>query len=127
MDKNEEIINSIRDNFIEMNKDTVSENNINMYCNEYKHFLTEMDNAYRCMRALIITDDFITKIKDHICKTMLLLRRLKILVTPSAHLFEDHIVYEMKKILLVVWLIKVKIVLKELIKMVNAVKENIME
>ena len=55
-----------------------------------------MDNAYRCMRTLTITDDLITKTKDHICKTMLLWRKLKIPVTPSAHLFEDHIVYQMK-------------------------------
>ena len=57
-----------------------------------------MNNAYRCMRTLTITDDLITKTKDHICKTMILWRKLKILVTPSAHLFEDHIVYQMKNI-----------------------------
>ena len=98
MDKNEDIINSIRDIFIEMNKGTVSENNIDIYCKEHKQILTEMDNAYRCMRTLTITDDLITKTKDHICKTMLLWRKLKIPVTPSAHLFEDHIVYQMKNI-----------------------------
>ena len=126
MDKNEEIINSIRDIFIEMNKDTVSENNMNIYCKEYKQILTKMDNAYRCMRTLTITDDLITKTKDHICKTMLLWRKLKIPVTPSAHLFEDHIVYQMKNI--VDGLAdKVKIILKELIKMVNVVKENVVE
>ena len=32
MDKNEEMINNIRDIFIEMNKGTVSDENINMYC-----------------------------------------------------------------------------------------------
>ena len=47
MDKNEEIINSIRDIFIEMNKGTASENNINIYCKEHKQVLTETDNAYR--------------------------------------------------------------------------------
>ena len=31
MEKNEEIINSIRDIFIEMNKGTVSENNIDIF------------------------------------------------------------------------------------------------
>ena len=36
MDKNEEIINRIRDIFIEMNEGTVSEDNINMYCKEHK-------------------------------------------------------------------------------------------
>ena len=57
-----------------------------------------MDNAYRCMRTLKITDKLISKTKDHICKTMLLWRQLKIPVTPSAHLFEDHIVYQMENI-----------------------------
>ena len=57
---------------------------------------------------------------------MLLWRKLKIPVTPSAHLFEDHIVYLTKNI--VVGLAdKVKIILKGLIKMVNIVKENIVE
>ena len=81
-----------------MNKGTVSENNINIYCKEHKQILTEMDNTYRYMRTLTITDDLITKTKDHICKTILLWRKLKIPVTPSAHLFEDHIVYQMKNI-----------------------------
>ena len=37
MDKNEEIINSIRDIFlIETNKDTLSDDNINMYCDKQK-------------------------------------------------------------------------------------------
>ena len=98
MDKNEEIIKRIRDIFIEMNKGTVSEDNINIYCNKHIQRLTEMNNAYRCMRTLTITDDLVTKTKDHICKTMLLWRKLKIPVTPSAHLFEDNIVYQMKNI-----------------------------
>jgi len=98
MKKNEEIINSIRDIFIEMNKGTLSENAIDIYCNSHKQLLTEMDNAYRCMRTLIVTDELITKTKKHICKTMLLWRQLKIPVTPTAHLFEDHIVYQMENI-----------------------------
>ena len=57
-----------------------------------------MDNDFRCMRTLTIADGLITKKKDHICKTMLLWIKLKIPVTPSAHLFEDHIVYQMKNI-----------------------------
>ena len=72
MDKNEEIIDSIRENFIKLNKGTVSEENINMYCNEHKEILTELDNAYRCMRTLTITDDLITKTTYYICKKMLL-------------------------------------------------------
>ena len=97
MDKNEDIINSIRDIFIEMNKGTVSENNIDIYCKDHKQNLTEMDSVYRCMRILTLTYALITKTKDHICKTTLLWRKLKIPVTPSAHLFEDHIVYQVKK------------------------------
>ena len=38
------------------------------------------------------------KSEDHICKTMLLWRELKLLVTTSAYLFEDNIVYQMKNI-----------------------------
>ena len=38
MEKNEEIINSIRDIFIEMNKGTVSENNIDIYCKYHKQY-----------------------------------------------------------------------------------------
>ena len=84
MDKNEEIINKIRD-FFEINYGTVSEENSNIYCNEHKQILTEMDNAYRSMRTLIITDDLITKTKYYICKKILMWRNLKIPVTPSAH------------------------------------------
>ena len=60
MNKNEEIINKIRDIFIEMNKGTVSEEYIHIYCDKYKQILTEMDNVYRCMRILKITDDLIS-------------------------------------------------------------------
>ena len=50
------------------------------------------------MRSLKITDDLISKIKYYICKTMLMWRELKMPVTPSTHLFEDHIVYQMENI-----------------------------
>ena len=99
MDKSDEIINKIRDIFIEMNKGTESEENINIYCDKHKQILTEINNAYRCMRTLKITDDLISKTKDHICKTILMWRELKIPVTLSAHLFEDHIVYQMENII----------------------------
>ena len=90
----------MRDIFIEMNKGTVSEENINIYCDRHKKILTEMDNAYRCMRILKFTDELISTTNDHICKTILMRRELKIPITPSAHLFEDHIVYQMENILL---------------------------
>ena len=38
-----------------MNKGTVSEKNIHIYCDKHKQILTEMDNTYRCMRTLKIT------------------------------------------------------------------------
>ena len=57
-----------------------------------------MDNAYCCMKTLTIIDDLITKTKDHIRKTKLFWRKLKIPEIPSAHLFEVHIVYQMKNI-----------------------------
>ena len=98
MDKYEEIINNIRDIFIEMNKGTVSDENIDMYGNKRKQIFVEMDNTYRCTRTFKITDELISKTKGHICKTMLLWRELKLPVTPSAHLFEDHIVHQMKNI-----------------------------
>ena len=48
------------------------------------------------MRTLKITDNLISKTKDHICKTMLMWRELKIHVTPSASLFVDNIVYQIE-------------------------------
>ena len=66
MDKNEEIKNSIRDIFMKLNKETVSENNIDIYCKNHKQILTEMDNAYRCMITLTTTDNLITKTKKYL-------------------------------------------------------------
>ena len=60
MDQNEVIINSIRDIFIEMNKDTVTEESINMYCDKHEFFLNEMDHAYRCMKLFNIMDELIS-------------------------------------------------------------------
>ena len=57
-----------------------------------------MHNAYRCVRILKITDKLISKTKNYISKTILLWRESKLPVTPSAHLFEDHIVYQMENI-----------------------------
>ena len=64
----------------------------------HKQILTEMDNTYRCMRTLKVTDGLISKTNDHICKRMSSWRELKLHVTPSAYLFEDHIVYQMEYI-----------------------------
>ena len=48
------------------------------------------------MKTLPIMDELISNSKDHVYQTMLLWRELKLSVTLSAHLFEDHIVYQMK-------------------------------
>ena len=82
-----------------MNKGTVFDVNINIYCDEHKHMFTEMDHAYRCMRTLKLTDEFISKNKAHVYKTILLWRELKLPVIPSAYLFEDHIVYKIENII----------------------------
>ena len=92
------LINNVQDMFLEINKGEVFVENINNYCNKHKQFVSEMDNSYRCMRTLKVTDDLIYKIKDHVCKTMLLWRELKLYVTPSTLLFEDHIVYQIEHI-----------------------------
>ena len=73
-----------------MNKGTVSDDNIDMYCDKHKQFYTEMDNIYRYMGTIQITDMIISKTKYHSCKTMLLWRELKLPATPSAHLFEEQ-------------------------------------
>ena len=54
-----------------------------------------MAEAYHCIRTLNVDDNLIEKDRIHIQKTMLLWRYLKLLVTPSAHLFEDHILNQM--------------------------------
>ena len=69
-----------------------------MYCDKHKQFFNEMDYVYRCMRALKNTDELISITKDHVYKTMLLWRELTLLVTPLVHLFEGHIVYQLKNI-----------------------------
>lgn len=80
-----------------------------------------MDHIYPCMSTLKISDELISKTKDHVTNTILLLRQLKLPVTPSAHLFVDHIICQMKKLKR----IKMKIMLKELIKMGNIMKKYI--
>ena len=57
-----------------------------------------MDHGYHCMRLLNITNELISKTRDHVNNTMLLWRELNFPVTPLAHLFEDHIIHQMKNI-----------------------------
>ena len=59
IDQNKVIINTIRDIFIELNKGTITKENINMYCDKHTQISNKMDHAYRCMRSLNITDELI--------------------------------------------------------------------
>ena len=54
-----------------------------------------MDDLFQCIRTLNIDNDLIDKIKNHIQSTMKLWRELKLPVTPSAYLLEDHILKQM--------------------------------
>ena len=80
-----------------------------------------MDDTYPCMSILKITDELISKTKDHVTNIILLLRELKLPVTPSAHLFCRPHYLSNKKFKR----IKMKIMLKELIKMGNVMKKYI--
>ena len=57
-----------------------------------------MDYEYRCMKSLNVTEELISETNDHIYNTMLVWRELTLPGTPSAHLFEDYIAYQMKNI-----------------------------
>ena len=50
------------------------------------------------MRLLNITDELISKTKDHVYNTILLWRELNLSVTPSSHWFEVRIVYQIENI-----------------------------
>ena len=56
-----------------------------------------MDQADHCMRLLDITDNLILKTNDHVKYTILLQRQFNLLVTPSVHLCQYHIIHQMKK------------------------------
>ena len=76
-----------------MNKDTVTKENINIYCDKHKQSFNEMNHIYRSMISLNITDELILKPKDHVYIIMMLWKELNLPVIPSAHLFEDHIIF----------------------------------
>ena len=67
-----DIIDGIRDMFIEMSKGIVSNEDIRLITNKYQILLKEMNTAYRCIRSLNVNDDVIYKIK-FIYKIMTLL------------------------------------------------------
>ena len=94
MDEHEVIINNIRDLFIDMNKGTITEDNIIILCNKHKQGWKKMDHAYRCMRSIHITNNRMSKTNDHIKNIVLLWRELNFLVTSSARSFEDQIIHQ---------------------------------
>ena len=57
-----------------------------------------MNEPYRCIRTLNIDNNLIEKTRIRIQKIMLLQRDLKLPVTLSAHLLEDHILNQMSSI-----------------------------
>ena len=65
-----------------------------MYCDKHKQILNEMNHVYHYMRSLNITEELISKTKDHVNITMLLWRKLNLPVIPSYHLFYNHIVHQ---------------------------------
>ena len=56
-----DIIDYIVNIFIEMNKGIVSDKDMRLITNTYKTLLNKMDEAYRCIRSLIIDDNRIEK------------------------------------------------------------------
>ena len=93
-----DIIDGINDIFIEMNKGEVSDVEMSKVTNKYKHLLKEMDDVYWCIRTLYIDDILIDNTRVHIESTKILWRELKLLVTPSAYLLEDHILTQINSI-----------------------------
>ena len=71
---------------------------ISKVTNKYKKKLIEIDDVYRCIRTLYIDDILIDKIRIHIKNTMILWIKLKLPVTPSAHLLEDRILTQINSI-----------------------------
>lgn len=83
-----DIIDGIKDLFIEMNKGIVFFEEICLVINKYKNLLNELNGGYRCIRYLIIDDNLIEKIRIHIQNIMFLWRELKLPVASSAHLLQ---------------------------------------
>ena len=93
-----DIINDINEIFIERNKGEVSDEEIRKVTNKYKYLLMEMGDMYRCLKTVSINDILINKARTHIKNKIILWRELKLQVTPSAHLLEDHILIQMNYI-----------------------------
>ena len=76
----------------------MSDEEIRKVINKYKYLLMEMDNMYRCLKTISINDILINKARIHIKNKIILWKELKLPVTPSAHLLEDHILVQMNYI-----------------------------
>ena len=63
-----DIINGIKDIFIETNEDIVSDKEICLVTNKYNTLLNVIDEAYRYIRLLIVDDDLIEITRIHIQK-----------------------------------------------------------
>ena len=57
-----EIINGIKNTFIEMRIDLVTNKKIGLVTNKYKSLLNGIDEAHRCIRTLNADDDLIEKL-----------------------------------------------------------------
>ena len=66
MGEHEVIVNDIHDIFININKGTITEDSINNVCDTHKQILDEMDQAYRCMRSLYVTNNFIIQTNNYL-------------------------------------------------------------
>ena len=58
-----DIIDGIKDICIVVNKGIVSDEETCFVTNKYKTLLNEMDEAYRCIRSLIVDDNLIEKVE----------------------------------------------------------------
>ena len=81
-----------------MNKRVVYVEEINKAFKKYESSL-KVNNVYRGMREYKINEEIIIKIEKYVTNAMRLWRYLKLLVTLSVHLFEDHTIYQMENII----------------------------
>ena len=76
MEQHIEIINDIKDIFAKMSKGNVSDKNMTNIIRRYEYLLKQMDDVYRGIRKVQITNEGIIKTKMYVYKSMLLLREL---------------------------------------------------
>ena len=86
-----DIINGINETLIKISKGMVLDIEFCTVTNTYKTLLNETDEAYRCIRTLIIDDNLIDKTRIHIQDIMIFWRELKLRINLSVNLLEDHL------------------------------------